>query len=161
MIIMKSIIQSRITTPITLLTNDSVVTFQDDDIRTGGAKQCNPCGWLCHSEGNPLYKLKKEGLYHINTTLNVSASADGVVAFGVYLDGIKIFEGIENVLAGEYVNISIDKELPVCGCGTLTIQSIPTVIDPTTITTPPLASLETQIPIILSGNLELEFDNNC
>jgi hypothetical protein len=150
-----------ITTPITLLTNDSVVAFQEDCIKTNGAKQSNPCGWLCHSEGNPLYKLKRSGLYHLNTTLNVSASTDGVVAFGVYLDGIKIFEGIENVIAGEYANISIDKEICVCDNATLTIQSIPTVVDPTTIATPPLASIETQIPIIISGNLQLEYDNQC
>lgn len=149
-------IQSMINNPIVLLTNDTPLTFQTDCVRTGSAKQCNPCSWLCHSEGNPLYKINKGGLYHVEFNANVSSATAGVVALGLYLDGVKIAETIETITAaGDYANISIDKEVPICQSGTLTIQSIPNVIDPTDLTG---AAIETQIPIIISANLQIKRD---
>lgn len=153
---MRNMIQSKIDTHITLLSNNSAVAFQIDCIRTNGANNCNPCSWLCHTQGNPLYKINKGGKYHVNTTLNVSSATAGVVAFGIFLDGIKVFEGIETIAtAGDYANISIDKTIPICQSGTLTIQSIPNVINPADLTG---ASIETQIPIIVSGNLQIDRD---
>lgn len=151
-------IQSYIQSPIvTLLTNDSPVAFQEDDIRTNSAKNCNSCSWLCHSEGNPLYKINKGGLYHVTFTADVSSATAGVVAFGLYLDGV-LLPGASAVTtlaaAGDYANISINKEVYICREGTLTIQAIPTVVTPTDVTTP----ITTEVPIIVSANLRVERD---
>lgn len=150
-------IQSRITTPITLLTNESPVTFQDDCVRTGNAKQCNACSWLCHSEGNPLYKITRGGLYHVEFNANVSSATAGVVALGLFLDGIQVAEAIETITAaGDYANISIDKVVPICQNGILTIEAIPSVIDPTDLTGP---AIDTEIPIIISANFQIRKDS--
>lgn len=151
-------IQSYIQNPIvTLLTNDSPLAFQEDDIRTNSARNCNPCSWLCHSEGNPLYKINKCGLYHVNFTADVSSAAAGVVAFGLYLDGV-LLPGASAVVtlaaAGDYANISINKEVSICKSGTLTIQAIPTVVTPTDVTTP----ITTVAPIVVGANLRIERD---
>lgn len=149
-------IQSRITTPITLLTNESPVAFQDDCVRTGNAKQCNACSWLCHSEENPLYKITRSGLYHVEFNANVSSETAGVIAFGLFLDGIKVAEAIQTIAAaGDYANISIDKVVPICQNGILTIEAIPSVIDPTDLTGP---AIDTQIPIVISANLQIRKD---
>lgn len=147
-------IQSRITTPITLISNESPVAFQNDCIRTGNAKQCNACSWLCHSEANPLYKITRGGLYHVEFNANVSSTTAGVVAFGLFLDGIQVAEAIETISgAGDYANISIDKTVPICQSGTLTIEAIPSVINPNDLTAP--VPVETQVPIIISANLQI------
>ena len=149
-------IQSEIRTPITLLTNESPLAFTNDTVRTGSAKQCNPCSWLCHSEGNPLYKITKGGLYHVEFTANVSTATAGVVALGLFLDGVQIAEAIETIAtAGDYVNISIDKEVPICQSGILTIQGIPTVANPIDLTG---EAIETETPIIVSADLQIRRD---
>lgn len=151
-------IQSYIQNPIvTLLTNDSPVAFQEDCVRTNSASACNPCSWLCHSEGNPLYKINKGGLYHVEFNANVSSATAGTIAFGLYLDGV-LLPGASAITtiatAGDYANISIDKEVPICREGTLTIQAIPTVVTPTDETTP----ITTEIPILVSANLLVKRD---
>lgn len=149
-------IQSYINTPITLLTNDSPVAFQTDDVRTNSTKNCNQCGWLCHTEGNPLYKITKGGLYHVEFTANVSSATAGVLALGVFLDGIQVADAIETIgAAGDYANLSIDKEVAVCQGGTLTIEAIPNVVNPTDLTGD---ALDTETPIIISANLRIERD---
>lgn len=151
-------IQSYIQNPaVTLISNSAPLAFQNDCIKTNSASNCNPCGWLCHSEGNPLYKITKGGRYHVEFNANVSSASAGIVAFGLYLDGILLpgASAIATVTADGYVNISIDKEVPICQSGTLTIQAIPTVVTPTTPATP----IETQVPIVVSGNLQIRRDN--
>lgn len=147
-------IQSYIdTTPVVLASNSSAVAFQRDCIRTRNA-YCQCGGWLNHSEGSPLYKITKGGRYKIELTGNVSSATAGVIALGVYVDGV-LAPGSEAIVtlatAGDYENISISKTIEVCCDATITIQAIPTVITPTDVTTP----ITTQIPIITNANLQI------
>lgn len=151
-------IQSYIQNPVvTLTSNDEPLAFQTDCIRTNSASNCNPCSWLCHSQSNPLYKITRGGKYHVEFNANVSSATAGVIAFGLYLDGVLLpgASAIATVTADGYVNISIDKEVPICQSGTLTIQAIPTVVTPTTPATP----ITTQVPIVVSANLQIRRDS--
>lgn len=65
-------IESVINTPVALSSNSSVVTFTTDDLRTRSA---NCCGWLQHSEGSPLYKILKGGIYEIDLDAVLTSAA--------------------------------------------------------------------------------------
>ena len=141
-------IESVITTPLTLTTNNSVVTFSVDDLRTKGA-QC--CGWLQHTQGSPLYKILEGGIYEIDLSATLTSATAGIVALGLYQDGILIPSTIsaETVTAGGLANISFNKKIRVCckANTTLTIASVPSVNTGATGTTP----TDTQIPIITNA----------
>ena len=141
-------IESVITTPLTLTTNNSVVTFSVDDLRTKGA-QC--CGWLQHTQGSPLYKILEGGIYEIDLSAILTSATAGIVALGLYQDGILIPSTIsaETITAGGLANISFDKKIRVCckADTTLTIASVPSVNAGATGTTP----TDTQIPIITNA----------
>ena len=141
-------IESVITTPLTLTTNNSVVTFSVDDLRTKGA-QC--CGWLQHTQGSPLYKILEGGIYEIDLSATLTSATAGIVALGLYQDGILIPSTIsaETVTAGGLANISFNKKIRVCckANTTLTIASVPSVNAGATGTTP----TDTQIPIITNA----------
>ena len=141
-------IESVITTPLTLTTNNSVVTFSVDDLRTKGA-QC--CGWLQHTQGSPLYKILEGGIYEIDLSATLTSATAGIVALGLYQDGILIPSTIsaETVTAGGLANISFNKKIRVCckADTTLTIASVPSVNAGATGTTP----TDTQIPIITNA----------
>ena len=62
-------IESVINTPVALSSNSSVVTFTTDDLRTRSA---NCCGRLQHSEGSPLYKILKGGIYEIDLDIQTA-----------------------------------------------------------------------------------------
>lgn len=141
-------IESVITTPLTLNANNSVVTFPVDDLRTKGA-QC--CGWLQHTQGSPLYKILEGGIYEIDLSATLTSATAGIVALGLYQDGILIPSTIsaETVTAGGLANISFNKKIRVCckANTTLTIASVPSVNAGATGTTP----TNTQIPIITNA----------
>ena len=141
-------IESVITTPLTLTTNNSVVTFPVDDLRTKGA-QC--CGWLQHTQGSPLYKILEGGIYEIDLSATLTSATAGIVALGLYQDGILMPSTIsaETVTAGGLANISFNKKIRVCckANTTLTIASVPSVNAGATGTTP----TDTQIPIITNA----------
>lgn len=141
-------IESVITTPLTLTANNSVVTFPVDDLRTKGA-QC--CGWLQHTQGSPLYKILEGGIYEIDLSATLTSATAGIVALGLYQDGILIPSTIsaETVTAGGLANISFNKKIRVCckANTTLTIASVPSVNAGATGTTP----TDTQIPIITNA----------
>ena len=141
-------IESVITTPLTLTANNSVVTFPVDDLRTKGA-QC--CGWLQHTQGSPLYKILEGGIYEIDLSATLTSATAGIVALGLYQDGILIPSTIsaETVTAGGLANISFNKKIRVCckADTTLTIASVPSVNAGATGTTP----TDTQIPIITNA----------
>ena len=141
-------IESVITTPLTLTTNNSVVTFSVDDLRTKGA-QC--CGWLQHTQGSPLYKILEGGIYEIDLSATLTSATAGIVALGLYQDGILIPSTIsaETVTAGGLANISFNKKIRVCckANTTLTIASVSSVNAGATGTTP----TDTQIPIITNA----------
>lgn len=141
-------IESVITTPLTLTANNSNVTFSIDDLRTKGA-QC--CGWLQHTQGSPLYKILEGGIYEIDLSATLTSATAGIVALGLYQDGILMPSTIsaETVTAGGLANISFNKKIRVCckANTTLTIASVPSVNAGATGTTP----TDTQIPIITNA----------
>lgn len=141
-------IESVITTPLTLTANNSNVTFSIDDLRTRNA---NCCGWLQHTQGSPLYKILEGGIYEIDLSATLTSATAGIVALGLYQDGILMPSTIsaETVTAGGLANISFNKKIRVCckADTTLTIASVPSVNAGATGTT----STDTQIPIITNA----------
>lgn len=136
---MNGFIQSTISTPVTLASNSSTITFQRDR-RTRSTQGCN--GWLCHGEGSPVYKLVKPGNYKASLTASVFSATAGTIAIGLYEDGILIPESIATVtLAAGYLgNISINYDTKVCckANTSLTVASVPALTNPadgTTVTT--------------------------
>ena len=75
--------------PITLTNNSANITFSADDIRTRSASCCNN-GWLQHQQGSPLYQILDGGYYEINFNANVSSATAGIVALGLYQDGVLV-----------------------------------------------------------------------
>lgn len=140
---------------ITLLSsNSSPITFSQDTRRTRSACGCN--SWLCHSEGSPIYKLIKGGDYRISFNANVTSTATGIVALGLFADGILIpgTTMIANITtAGDYINVSFDKVIPICcnSNASITIGSVSSVLSGTT-----PASTVTQVPTIQNANLIIE-----
>lgn len=140
---------------ITILpSNNSPVTFNNDEIRSKGAS-C--CGWLQHREGTGLFKILEGGLYDVNFNANVTSATAGTVAFGLFEDGVLV-PGTqmiaEVVTAGDYYNISFEKLIKVCcrGDATLTIASIPSVLTGATL---PGTPTDTEIPIIQNANFSI------
>ena len=146
-------IESTINVPIVLTANDSNVAFPIDDLRTRNAN-C-PCGFLQHTQGSPLYKIIKGGIFEIDLSAVVTSATAGITALALYQDGVLIPNTISaaTVTAGGLANISFNKKIRVC-CGantTLTIGSVPTVNAGATGTTP----TATQIPIITNAILNI------
>lgn len=149
-------IQSYLTGPVLLSSNTSAVEFTTDCVRTRSAYPCN--GWLCHNEGSPLYKINKGGHYRVTFNANVSgATAGEPVALALFMDGVelpgtRVTEYIGT--AGAYYNLSFNKIVPICCCGdgTLTIQSVPSILTGTTVVGVPT---ETQEPLIQNANLTI------
>lgn len=131
-----------------LTSNTASITFADTDLRTASANCFN--GWLNHNEGSATFNIVAGGIYEINFNANVTSEADGVVALGIFTDGVKLNGGEADAVtsAGEYTNISMTKYIRVCGRGsvTVTINSIPTITYDDVIT-------ETEPPIIKNANI--------
>lgn len=137
-----------------LTSNTSAIAFTNDDIRTRSA---NCCGWLQHSEGSPLYKILKGGLYEVSFNANVTSATAGTVALGLYQDGILIPGSTviaEVATAGDYYNVSFDKLIEVCcrGDATLTVASVPNVLTGATL---PATPTVTEIPVIQNANFSI------
>lgn len=146
-------IESVINTPLALAANDSNVAFPIDDLRTRNAN-C-PCGFLQHTQGSPLYKIIKGGIFEIDLSAVLTSATAGITALALYQDGVLIPNTISaaTVTAGGLANISFNKKIRVC-CGadtTLTIGSVPTVNAGATGTTP----TATQVPIITNAILNI------
>lgn len=112
-------------------------------------------GWLQHREGSPLYQLLECGYYDIAFKTLGSTATPGVIAFGLYQDGILIpgtTTASTITAAGDVETLVIIKELKVCGRGntTIAIGSVPSVPNFTDLTGP---GVDTQTPIIASANL--------
>lgn len=133
-----------------LPSNSAPITFTRDCIKTRST-----CNWLCHQQGSPLYKIKQGGNYKVTFNVNGTSTAAGVIAFGLYADGVLVpgTTVIADIAtAGSYYNVSFDKIVPIC-CGTsttLTVASVPSVL---TGVTP--ATTVTQVPTIQNANLTL------
>ena len=152
---MNGVIQSVQERPVTLTNNTAPITFTNDDVRSRSA---GCCGWLCHQEGSPLYQLLDGGYYRVSFNTNVSSATAGIVALGLYENGI-IVPGttVASTLAaaGDVENVSFDKIIRVCcrGNTTLSVGSVSSVPDFTDLTAP---GVDTQTPIIANSNLIVE-----
>lgn len=137
-----------------LTSNTSSLTFTEDDVRT---RKANCCGWLQHSEGSPLYKILEGGIYEISFNANVSSDTAGVVALGLFQDGVLI-PGTTVIAtiatAGDFLNVSFDKLIEVCcrGDASLYIASVPSVL---TGTTAPGTPTITETPIIQNADVSI------
>lgn len=136
-------IETIINKPLTLPSNASPITFDETSIRSRCA-YCSNGGWLDYQEGTPIFKIFGNGYtgyYDINFSASVSAAEPGVVAVGLFEDGILIPDTIRAVTiaaADDYETVSFDKKLRVCPRGTtnISVQSVPSVPTPTAPTTP-------------------------
>lgn len=148
-------IQSYLTGPLLLASNTSPIAFDRDCVRTRSAYPCG--GWLCHSEGSPLYKITKGGNYRVTFNANLSANTAGYSAVALFMDGVEL-PGTRVMVpvgtAGLYSNVSFDKIVPICCCGngTLTVQAVPSVLSGATTAT---AAVTTQVPTIQNANLTI------
>lgn len=144
-------IESTIITPIILPTTSSQIAFTNDPIRTNSAS-C--CGWLSHTEGSPIYKITKGGTYEINFVANVSSATAGIVALGLYRDGVLDPSSVvsQTNTAGGNTELSINKVFKVC-CNAnenVSIGAVPSVISTATLV--PTATVE---PTILNANFSI------
>ena len=152
-------IQSVRETPITLTNNSTAISFTNDTVRTRSCNCCN--GWLCHQQGSPLYQLLKGGYYEVDFNVNVSSATPGIVALGLYQDGILVpgtTVASTITAAGDVANLKFTKLVQVCcrANSTLTVASVPSVPDFTDLTGP---GVDTQTPIIANANLIIKKDN--
>lgn len=156
-------IQTIINEPKVLTSNSSPVVFDAVNIITG----CTPCsrgGWLDYENGSPIFKILGKnytGYYNANFSASISSATPGVVAVGLYEDGVLLPDTIRAVTitaAGDYETVSFNRKLQVCRCAStnVTIASVPSVITPTEPTTP----IVTQTPIITNATFNLARTNN-
>lgn len=148
-------IQSYLTGPELLLSNVSPVAFERDCVRTRSANSCG--GWLCHSQGSPLYKITKGGNYRVTFNANISSDTAGQVAFALFMDGVELpgtRVQTEVTTAGIYSNVAFDKIVSICCCGngTITVQSVPFVVSGATTAEAPVT---TQVPTIQNANFTI------
>ena len=156
-------IQTIINEPTPLLSNSSPIVFDDTSIRTRCAYCCNG-GWLDYENGNPNFKIfgnGYNGYYNVNFSASISSATAGVVAIGLYEDGVLIPDTIRAVTidaADDYETISFNRKIRVCPRGTtnITVGSVASVPTPSTPTTP----ITTQIPIITNATFNISRSNN-
>lgn len=156
-------IQTLINEPTVLTSNTSPIVFDTTDIRTRCAYCCNG-GWLDYQNGNPIFKLfgnGYNGYYNVNFSASVSSATAGVVAIGLYEDGVLIPDTVRAVTltaAGDYETVSFNKKIRVCPRGTtsITVGSVPSVPTPTDATTP----ITTVAPIITNATFNVARSNN-
>jgi hypothetical protein len=151
------VIETIINEPVALTSNTSPVVFDETDIRTRCAS-C--CGWLDYQNGNPNFKIFGNGYtgyYDVEFSASISSATAGVVAIGLYSDGVLIPDTVRAVTlatAGDYETIAFDKKIRVCPRGTtnITVGSVPSVPTPTDVTTP----IVTQIPIVTNATFSID-----
>ncbi len=156
-------IQTIINEPLVLTSNTSPIVYDDTDIRTRCAYCCNG-GWLDYQDGSPLFRIFGNGYtgyYNVNFSASISSATAGVVAIGLYEDGVLIPDTVRAVTldaSDDYETISFNKKVRICprGTTTLTVASVPSVVTPTTPTTP----IVTEIPIITNATFNVARTNN-
>ena len=92
-------IQTIINEPLVLTSNTSPIVFDATNIRTRCAFCCNG-GWLDYENGSPLFKVfgnNYNGYYNANFSASVSSATAGVVAIGLYEDGVLLPDTIRAV----------------------------------------------------------------
>lgn len=155
-------IQTIINEPLVLTSNTSPIVFDATDIRTRCAF-CSNGGWLDYQNGNPIFKIFGNGYtgyYDINFSASISSATAGVVAVGLFEDGILIPDSVRTVTlaaADDYETVSFNKKLKICPRGTsnITVGSVGSVVTPTDPTTP----ITTEIPIITNATFNIKRDS--
>ena len=156
-------IQTNINEPKLLTSNSRPEELDAVNIITG----CTPCsrgGWLDYENGSPIFKILGKnytGYYNANFSASISSATPGVIAVGLYEDGVLLPDTVRTVTiaaAGDYETVSFNRKLQVCRCAStnVTIASVPSVITPTEPTTP----IVTQAPIITNATFNLARTNN-
>lgn len=84
-----------------------------------------------------------------------------MLRYGLYEDGVLIPDTVRAVTlaaAGDFETVSLNKKIKLCprGMTSLSVQSVPSVITPTDLTTP----IETQAPIIVAATYNIARSNN-
>jgi hypothetical protein len=156
-------IQTIINEPLVLPSNASPITFDATNIRTRCAFCCNG-GWLDYQDGNPIFKVfgnGYNGYYNVNFSASVSAATPGVVAFGLYEDGVLLPDTVRAVTiaaADDYETISFNRKLRICPRGTssITVASVPSVITPST----PGPGIATTQATITNATFNIARNNN-
>lgn len=156
-------IQTIINEPLVLTSNTSPITFDTTNIRTRCAYCCNG-GWLDYENGNPLFRIfgnGYNGYYNVNYSASISSATAGVVAIGLYEDGVLLPDTVRAVTIdapGDYETVSFNRKIRLCPRGTtsITVGSVPSVPTPTEPTTP----IVTEIPIITNGTFSISRSNN-
>lgn len=145
-------IESRISTPITLPSNSSIISFQNDT-RTRSTLGCN--SWLCHREGSPAYKIVKAGNYEVDFSATVFSTTAGTVAIGLFEDGVLIPDTVKSVtLSANYLGtIAFSKMVKVCckANSTISVGSVPTILNPST-----LETVTTVAPVISTATFSIK-----
>ena len=156
-------IQTIINEPLALPSNASPITFDATNIRTRCAF-CSNGGWLDYQDGNPIFKVfgnGYNGYYNVNFSASVSTATPGVVAIGLYEDGVLLPDTVRAVTiatADDYETISFNRKLRICPRGTssITVASVPSVITPST----PETSIATTQAIITNATFNIARSNN-
>ena len=156
-------IQTILNEPVALTSNTSPITFDITNIRTRCAYCCNG-GWLDYQNGNPIFKIfgnNYTGYYDVNFSATVSSATAGVVAIGLYEDGILIPDTVRAVTiaaADDLETVSFNRKIKICPRGntSITVGSVPSVPTPTTPATP----IATETPIIVSSTFNISRKNN-
>ena len=151
-------IETIINTPKSLTSNSSMITFDGISERTRCAF-CSNGGWLDYENGSPNFKTFGNGNTGYNNatfSATVSSAMAGVVAIGLYEDGVLLPDTVRAVTlaaAGDFASVSFDRKDKICPRGTtsFSVGSVPSVPTPTDPTTP----VVTQIPIIVAGTFNL------
>ena len=156
-------IETIINTPKVLTDNDAAITY-DGISELSRCTLCCSGGWLSYQNGSPIFKIlgnNYTGRYEINWSGTISSATAGVVAIGLYEDGVLIPDTVRAVTlaaAGDFASVSFNKKLKLCprGMTSLSVQSVPSVINPTDPTTP----IETETPIIVAATNNIARSNN-
>ena len=152
---MNGVIQSVQENEITLTSNTASLPFVATDLRTRSAMNC--CGFVNHNEGSALFSILDGGVYRVNFNTNITSATAGNVALALFADGVQV-PGTEMdatiTTAGDWQNISFNKEVRVCCKGTvnLSINSLPTT---TYSGTGAPVITDTQIPIVKNANINI------
>lgn len=147
-------IETIINTPKVLTDNDAAITYDGISELSRCTLCCNG-GWLSYQNGSPIFKIlgnNYTGRYEINWSGTISSATAGVVAIGLYEDGVLLPDTVRAVTlaaAGDLETVSFNKKMRICprGMTSLSVQSVPSVINPIDSTTP----ITTQAPIIVAA----------
>ena len=149
---MNGVIQAIQEPEIALTSNTATMPFSIVDLRTRSAINCN--SWMNHNEGSGLFSILEGGIYRVNFNTNITSNTAGNVALGLVADGVLV-PGTEMdatiATAGDWENVSFNKEIRVCCKGTVNLSINRTTFSGTG--TPVVT--DTQIPIVKNGNFNI------